>query len=136
VASTVLLAPATGQARKPKTPLVNQINEVRQVHGVPPVRYSRSLARSSLRFARYLARNQQFAHGSPIWASSRFSGLGEILALTTEKVRRRKILRSWLQSPSHRAVVLDPAFRYVGAGRAWGDFGATPALVWTVHFGR
>lgn len=136
VACTFLLAPAAGQARKPATPLVDKINEVRKAYGIPPVRFSRSLSRSSSRFARYLARNQQFAHGSPIRASRRFSGLGEILALSTGRVRRSEILSLWLQSPSHRAVILGSAFRYVGAGRAWGQYGEVPALVWTVHFGR
>ena len=136
VACTLLLVPAAGQARKPKTPLVNKINEVRKAHGIPPVRYSRSLSRSSSRFARYLARTRQFGHGRPIWASRRFSGLGEILALSTGRVRRSEILSLWLQSPSHRAVILGSAFRYVGAGRAWGQYGEARGLVWTVHFGR
>ncbi len=136
VACTVLLAPAAGHARKSPSPMIDKINEVREAHGISPVRYSRSLHRSSSRFARYLAGTRQFGHGSPIWASRHFSRLGEILALVKgEKIRRGETLSSWMYSSSHRAVVLNPAYRYVGAGWRRGHFGAT-AVVWTAHFGR
>ena len=134
VACTLLLAPAAGQARKPPSLLVSKINEVREAHGVRPARHSRSLSKSSSAFARYLARTHQFGHSSRIRASNRFSKLGELLALTPRRVRKRRMLNLWLQSPSHRAVLLDPAFRYVGVGR--GRYGGARAVVWTVHFGR
>ncbi len=137
VACTFLLAPAAGEARESPSPMVDEINQVRKAHGVRPVLYSPSLSRSSSRFARYLARTRQFGHSSPIWASGRFSRLGEILALVRgPKIQRRQTLSAWLYSPSHREVVLNPAYRYAGAGRARGSFEGSSAVVWTVHFGR
>ncbi len=137
VACTFLLGTAASHARKPPSPMVDKINEVREAHGVSPVRYSPSLDRSSSRFARYLARTRQFGHGSPIWASRHFSRLGEILALVQgAKIRRGQTLSSWMYSPSHRAVVLNPAYRYVGSGWARRGAKGARAVVWTVHFGR
>ena len=136
-ALTFLLAPAAAQARQSPSPMVDKINKVRRAHGIRALRYSPSLSGSSAAFAGYLAATQRFAHGSRINASGRFSQLGEILALMRGwKVRRNRTLRYWLQSPSHRGVLLSSAFRYVGAARSRGTFGGTPSLVWTVQFGR
>jgi uncharacterized protein YkwD len=117
--------------------MVDQINGVREAHGVPPVHYSRSLAGSSSSFGRYLVRTHQFTHARRIMASHRFAKLGEILALTFGwDVRRNDTLGDWMHSPRHRAVLLSPAFRYVGAARVRGDFDGSRALFWTVQFGR
>ena len=137
MACMLLSAPAPAEARRSPSPMVDQINQVRKAHGVRPARYSRSLSASSSRFARYLARSNQFAHRPPIRASRRFVKLGEILALDRGgEVRRSETLAAWLSSPSHRAVLLSRAFRYVGAARVHGRYGENPVLVWTVQFGR
>lgn len=131
------LLPAEVEARKSRSPMVDKINKVRKAHGVRPARYSGSLSRSSSRFARYIARTHRFTHGSRIMASGGFSELGEVLALTRGwEVRRSRTLAYWLQSRRHRAVLLSPAFRYVGAARTRGHFGGSPTLVWAVQFGR
>lgn len=136
VVLAVLLAPAASKARNP-SPMVTKINKVRVAHGLAPMRYSRSLSRSSSRFVHYLARTQRFAHSSSIRASGRFSQLGEVLALMRGwEVRRTLTLVYWLQSWSHRAVILNPSFRYVGAARARGHYAGSPMLFWTVQFGR
>ncbi len=132
-----LLAPPRSEAHRSPSPMVDMINQVRKAHGVRPAHYSRNLSGSSSRFARYLVRTHQFAHRPPIRASSRFVKLGEILALTRGgEIRRHETLEAWLRSPSHRAVLLSPAFRHIGAARIHGRFEGRPALVWTVQFGR
>lgn len=137
IACTSLSSPTAGEARKSPSPMVDKINRVREANGVRPARYSRSLSGSSSRFAGYLARTHQFAHGSRIMASGRFARLGEVLALTRGwEVRRSQTLRHWLSSPGHRAVLLSPAFSYVGAARVRGRFAGRPALFWAVQFGR
>lgn len=136
VALTLLLAPVTAHARSP-SPMVDKINKVRRAHGLAPMRYSRSLSRSSSRFVHHLASTQRFAHSSSIRASNRFSQLGEVLALMRGwEVRRALTLAYWLQSWSHRAVIMNPGFRYVGAARARGHYAGSPMLFWTVQFGR
>ena len=137
VTIATLLAPASVAARTSPSPMVDKINKVRKDHGLRPARYSRSLSASSSDFARYMAATQQFAHGSRIMASNRFSSLGEVLALSRGwKVRRKRTLRRWLRSPSHRSVILSRSFYYVGAARVNGYFGGLPVVFWTVQFGR
>jgi len=137
VALTLMLAPAAVEARKSPSPMVDKINATREAHGLAPMRYSTTLSRSSSRFARYLARTQQFRHGSRISASSRFSVLGEILALMRGwEIRRSLTLAYWLRSWSHRMVVLNGTYRYVGAARVRGYYAGSPMMFWTVQFGR
>ena len=137
VASAMLWAPAAGVARKSPSPMIDKINKARKAHGIHRARYSRSLSASSSAFSRHLALTQQFAHRSRIMASNRFSALGEVLALTRGwKVRRQNTLRYWLSSPGHRAVLLSPAFAYVGAARVPGYLAGQPVIFWTVQFGR
>lgn len=137
VVTSLLCLPARGQARETPSPMVDAINQVRLQHGVPPAGYSRSLSRSSSRFASYLAQTGTFTHASRIIASGRFSKVGEILALSRGRgLRRARTLRNWLSSPVHRSVLLSPRFRYVGAARSSGYFAGRPAVFWTVQFGR
>lgn len=137
VACALLAAPTAGEARRSPSPMVDRINEVRSAHGLRPARYSRSLSASSARFARHLARTQRFTHASRIVANGRFSSVGEVLALMRGwEVRRAVTLAYWLRSPSHRAVLLSPTFRYVGAARVRGRFGSTRTMFWTVQLGR
>jgi uncharacterized protein YkwD len=70
-------------------------------------------------------------------AGYRYSTFGEnLFAGTWGQVTARDVLTAWLQSPSHRANVLDPSFRDAGAApaRASGLFGDGDAVVWTVTF--
>lgn len=87
----------------------------------------------------------QFSHtpcGTDVTAALRASGyryatFGEnLFAGTWGQVSARDVLTAWLQSPSHRANVLDPSFRHVGAApaRAHGLLGDGDAVVWTATF--
>lgn len=135
VAFTVLLVSLGGQALASPSPMVDKVNAVRHAHGLPALRYSRSLSRSSARYARYLVRHRQFRHAARIRASNRFSALGEILARARGSgLDREQTIDDWLASPPHRAVLLSRSFRCVGAGRAGGRFAET--VMWAVQFGR
>ena len=130
-------APA-GDALASPSPMVDRINLVRAQHGLKALGYSRSLSRSSGRYARYMVRRGQFRHAPRIMASSRFRKLGEILARTPGAAPNwEQTLQEWLASPSHRRVLLSRSFSLIGAGRTlnggWGDSAAT---VWAVQFGR
>lgn len=119
------------------SPMIDQINQVRRAHDLPTLRYSRSLSRSSFRYSRHLVRTGRFTHAPRIMASARFSTLGEILARTPGlELQRSRTLGGWLLSPTHRAVLLSRAFRYVGAGRALAWSGGDAATIWAVQFGN
>lgn len=88
----------------------------------------------------------QFSHtpcGTDVTAAVRAAGyryatFGEnLFAGTWGQVTARDVLTAWLQSPPHRANVLEASFRDVGAApaRAPGFLGDGDAVVWTVTFG-
>ena len=70
-------------------------------------------------------------------AGYRYSSFGEnLFAGTWGQVSARDVVRAWLQSPPHRANLLHPGFRDVGAApaRAPGLLGDGDAVVWTATF--
>ena len=87
----------------------------------------------------------QFSHtpcGAAVTAAVRAAGyryatFGENLyAGTWGWVSARDVVSAWLESPSHRANVLSPQFRHVGAApvRANGLLDGADAVVWTATF--
>ena len=69
----------------------------------------------------------------------RYATFGENLyAGTWGQVSARDVVTAWLQSPPHRANVLNARFRDVGAApvRASGLLNGSDAVVWTATFGR
>jgi uncharacterized protein YkwD len=129
--------PANAGAKSPARRMVHRINVVRALHGLPRVRFSRSLTHSSRRYARRLMRHGLFAHGPRISASHSFGALGEILELhPSYRPWVARTVDLWLNSPSHRSVLLSPIMRYVGAGRARGSFLGSRSTIWVAQFGR
>ena len=124
-------------ARPSPSPMVDQINQIRMWYGLHSLRYSPTLSRSSSRYVRYLMRTNQFAHTSRIRASSRFSKLGEVLAVTPSwEINRTRTLVYWLWSPSHRAVLLSRSFRHIGTARVHGYLAGRQAVLWAVQVGQ
>jgi uncharacterized protein YkwD len=67
----------------------------------------------------------------------RYATFGEnLFAGTWGTVSPRDVVRAWLQSPPHRANLLDRRFRHVGVApvRANGLLQGTDAVVWTATF--
>ncbi len=135
-AATAGGSPPPAQAASPSQTIVRKINHARRAHGLPPLRASRSLERSSRSYARSLVGSGRFAHQSLIRASRRFGRLGEVLALHRGwRGRVSRTVRMWLRSPGHRAVLLSGRYHYIGAGRARGRYHGGRATVWTAHLG-
>jgi uncharacterized protein YkwD len=86
----------------------------------------------------------QFSHspcGSPVTAAVnaagyRFATFGENLFVSTGAVSARDVVSAWLQSPSHRTTLLNPAYRDLGTApvRASGLLDGSDAVVWTAAF--
>ncbi len=117
--------------------MVREINQVRALHGLDPLRRSPSLHHSSTRYAWQLMSRGVFAHASRIAVASRFQWAGENLALHWSwNPRPRLTVGRWMASPGHRAVLLSPEWRWVGVGRSRGAFNGRIATIWVGHFGR
>jgi uncharacterized protein YkwD len=129
-------AAAQGNGTELQQRMLHAVNAVRAQHGLAAFHGSRSLARSAGRYARWMLRTDYFGHLGRIRASSRFSILGENLAWHPgRRARVSRTVRRWLNSPPHRALILHPALRWLGAGVARGRLYGKRATAWVLHFG-
>jgi uncharacterized protein YkwD len=126
-------APASADA---EGEAIEELNELRRAAGVPALRVSGSLNRSSGRYARRMLRQDFFGHGSRIEVAGEFRSAGETLAWHSSwNPQPRRTVTRWMASPGHRAVLLSRAFRWVGMGVARGRLGSRVATTWVAHVG-
>jgi uncharacterized protein YkwD len=109
------------------------VNQARRRHGIRAVRANKRLTTAARRHSNNMVRFDFFAHVSPSGddlsrrvARVRYGGrkswsAGETLAWGIgRKGTPRRLVRSWLNSPGHRGVVLNPRWRHVGIGAVYG----------------
>jgi uncharacterized protein YkwD len=130
--------------------LLVAVNEARAAHGLAPVSVSTPLARAAASHTRDMLDRQYFDHASGPGGEAfshrvlRFfhprpgARLGELLAWGTgTSGGARATVRSWLLSPTHRALLLSPTFTLIGVGVDSGRFqGHRAVTVWTADLGR
>jgi uncharacterized protein YkwD len=125
--------------------IVRAINRQRAKHGLAKVRSSRRLARAADYHSWEMLDANYFAHesrdGGPfaerVRRYARHRSLGETLAMLggCGKGSARRVVRMWMESPGHRAILLSGAYRRVGLGKRTGDLGGSRACVVTADFG-
>jgi uncharacterized protein YkwD len=133
--------------------LVERINAVRAEHGLAPVRPAPSLRLAALAHTRAQVERGAFTHDSPDGSSfadriARFYGqrgfsrwsVGETLLYGSVEISPDEALRAWLESPAHRKILLQPAWRDIGivalaVSQAPGQFGGQDVVVVTSDFG-
>lgn len=136
LAILALAMPAAAGAASPSQIVVSEINEARSRAGLGRLEVSPSLGTSARKYAYWMMANDYFGHVASIRASSMFDRLGEVLEWHSGRsTQPRRAVARWLRSPPHRAVLLSPAFRYVGVGRSYGRYGSRRATMWVGHFG-
>ena len=128
------------------------INATRAEHGLQPVRARTSLCRAARAHSREMLRRSYFSHLSASGQSqvarvlrygyghsgcSRWN-TGEVIAYGSGSLgTAQAIVGGWLNSQAHCALLLDPRWRDIGVGRAYGVFrGASQVAVFTVDLGR
>jgi uncharacterized protein YkwD len=130
------LAPAASAATASEKRVLRLIDATRQSHGLPALRDSASLCRSARRYSGYMVAHNFFGHLGRIRASRRFRRRGEALAMYSGwRMRPHRVLRLWLNSPPHRALVLSRRMRFAGVGARRGHLGGGRSTVWTLHVG-
>ena len=105
---------------------------------------NRRLARAADFHSSEMLDADYFAHesrdGSPFHVRVRryvsYRSLGENLAMVGRCGKRsaRRIVRMWMESPGHRAILLASAYRRVGIGKRTGDYGGSRACMVTADF--
>jgi uncharacterized protein YkwD len=130
------LVPAASAATASEKRVLRLIDSARQSHGLPPLRDSDSLCRSARRHSGYMVAHNYFGHLGRIRASRRFRRRGEALAMYSGwRMRPHRVLRLWLNSPPHRALVLSRGMRFAGVGGRRGRLRGRRSTVWTLHVG-
>jgi uncharacterized protein YkwD len=130
-ASPATAAPCTHGQASAKTLCL--INRVRADHGLSRLRLDRRLRRVAREHSRDMVVHRYFSHESRSglssadriaragWMRGRARWVvGENLAWRGAPAFPRAIVRAWLGSPSHRRILLEPAFRVAGIGIAAG----------------
>ncbi len=123
------------------------VAETRAAAGRPALRSAAALTRSAATKAATLGRCRDFSHtpcGQPMTVPMRRAGyargcfsVGENLAWVSRGSTPRDALRGWLDSPPHRATLLDAHYRDTGVARRMVTLaGAGRVEVWVQHFGR
>ncbi len=118
--------------------MIAKINKVRaHERGLRPLHTSRNLERSSSAFAKWLIDHDQFQHRPSVSVTRSYAHAGEALAINfTLKAQVGGTLRSWLASPTHRALVLTSSMGLVGVGQATGRSAGGPRTIWVLQVAR
>lgn len=113
-------SPARGQKNGPAQTLFESANQERAGHGLAPLKWSATLARAARQHALRMAAQNTLSHQLPgeqgmayrvSQAGARFSSLAENVA---EGSSAESIHMQWMNSPPHRANLLDPQLDSVG----------------------
>jgi uncharacterized protein YkwD len=121
------------------------VNVARRQAGRPALASPSKLEQAAAIKGRRVVSCGQFTHtpcGAPVTAAIkaagyRYSWFGEnLFAGTWGQFTPRQVVDAWLGSSGHRANILRPAFRHIGAFRvrAEGVFGEAETAVWVATF--
>jgi uncharacterized protein YkwD len=104
--------------------LFQSINRERAANGLPPLKWDEALANAARQHAEAMATQRSISHGFPGEASlpSRATRAGAHFSWLSENVaagpNAENISEQWMQSPNHRANLLDADMDTIGAGAA------------------
>ena len=122
--------------------VLKKINQFRADNNRRPLAIDAALNRAAQHHSDDMARNDYFSHtlrgDHRTWDENiraygyRPSPIGENIAAGQRTAH--DVVRAWIQSPDHRANMLNPEFRAIGIGIA-SSRNATYATYWTTTFG-
>lgn len=116
------------------------VNLERAEHGLPPVSVSPILAKVAEDYACRMIAGKFFSHTDPLTGQGpaaraveqnyTFYSIGENLATGQETAS--EVMKIWMASPPHHALVLDPSWRELGVAVRSADDGT---VFWVQEFG-
>jgi uncharacterized protein YkwD len=142
-------APRTSTTTKPppqsngqsmaESAVVALVNEARARAGCRALTVDMRLANAARGHSADMAAHNYFAHTTPqgVTVGTRVTDAGYRWSLVGENIAAGQrdaaaVMRAWLNSPGHRANILNCRFRNIGVGLS---FGARHAPIWTQDFG-
>jgi uncharacterized protein YkwD len=110
--------------------IVADINVVRHQHGLAKLIPTKSLRKMATVHDRDMLRTGVLTHNGEgtnfngrVHRHVRFRGVGEAIAWSTARVNAATVVKMWMNSPPHRAELLNPTYRRIGVGTASGQLG-------------
>jgi uncharacterized protein YkwD len=120
--------PALVPTAPPPMVIVADINNVRARYRLAPLQVTKSLDNMAVAHDNDMLTNGFFSHNGEgtdflgrVRRHVRFRSVGETIAWTSGRATPWTIVRLWLNSPPHRAELLDPIFRRIGLSDAVGQ---------------
>jgi len=138
----ILVAPAAGQAATKVTykstgeqQVLTLLNQIRQQNGLSNLAFSAPLRNAARSHSADMLQRNFFDHNSPTetWDARiarylKASLVGENIAMGSGVYSTpASIVKQWMQSPPHRAIILTAGFHRVGLGLASGNAGMVMA---------
>jgi uncharacterized protein YkwD len=123
--------------------VIKLVNRIRARHGLRKLRACQPLARAASNHTGDMLRRDFLSHsssdGTPMPSRvRRYTGadwVGEnIAAVSRRGSTARRVVRMWMASPGHRAVLLSPSGRRIGVARRAGRLGSAKRAVITADF--
>jgi uncharacterized protein YkwD len=124
--------------------IVREINRVRRTHHLRRVRLNVPLARVARKHSIEMLQHDALSHSSfdgrsfstRLAGAGRHRQYGETLAWAPKGsgVTAKNLLRLWMRSAPHRAVLMNGKLRQVGVGRVLGAMGAQRGNAITADF--
>jgi uncharacterized protein YkwD len=147
-------AEARASALRPlERSVLTEMNGLRRQHGLVPLRFSAGLAAAARHHSTEMANRGYFRHNSasgeafslrvarfyPIGAR-RYWSVGENLLWSSVELSAAAALDLWLNSPQHRAIMLNARWLEVGVGAVYarsapGVYGGRDVTIVTADFG-
>ena len=90
--------------------LIDEINRVRAMHGLAPVEEKPNLNDAAAANDEANVSTGELAHHNGLINGAS----GEITAMASDGETPEEAVQQWLDSPEHRAILLDPNMKYVG----------------------
>ncbi len=121
--------------------VVSLTNQERQKNHLPPLRYNSLLSTSATLKAKDMFSNDYWAHTSPQgkspWdffqeANYQYSVAGENLA--KDFYDTQSLLKAWMNSPTHRANIVNDKYQEIGIGVVNGVLGGVKTTLVVEHF--
>ncbi|GAB4155980.1 MAG: hypothetical protein Tsb009_32860 [Planctomycetaceae bacterium] len=110
------------------------INVIRKQYQLPTLRHDSRLSLAARDHSRYMSRSGNFSHYSSVPGKGSFMERARAFQTTaiSENIAwdggtARSVVQMWMNSPGHRANILDPSARRMGIGKS--------GVYWTQMFG-
>jgi uncharacterized protein YkwD len=139
-----VVAHTAAVSSKAEIAIVREINKIRRSHHLRTVKLTAPLAHVAKKHSREMLQHNALSHSSfdgqsfstRLAAGGKRKQYGETLAWAPDgsHVSAKVLLRLWMNSAPHRAVLMNGRLRRVGVGRVRGAMGAQAGSAITADF--